>query len=486
MTFLRIIELVTGTMASSGGPGTSSVGTKRGHCGGARPKEPISNRAREVVPCERVPIILRGGFRAISGLEFQGQNLPKGRDLIPNLLNVQEVRHSGEETVKISGQIIRETNISEPPWNITFIVRMTDRTVIRANCTCYPGRSAKCKHAAAMFLFINEERSEGKTDAQQQWTAPSEKLMSLFPKGKTVQQIFEKGPKKVDKRRKDPEIQKTREMPPDRLESVRQVRVQKENEESCAQIVRDLEKIGLKSCSLYKSLSADTTVVPQLVEQPTEVHPEICEMFFKPGLQKGTVRAPKGNLDGFYFSHVICDDEERLSIFKKTMGQSVNKEWFREKKNRMSASVSRQLAFARTPETLKGHYFRAPFDTENLRYGRMTEPKAKEAYSKKYGRVVHESGLVVSQNYPWLCASPDGIVIVDNEIVVIEIKCPVSGQEGPIQVDYIKDGFLKRSHKYFAQVQVQMFCCNAKECHFFLYGHYDDVLIKIKRDDEFC
>ena len=39
---------------------------------------------------EPASIILRGGFRAISGLEFQVQNIPKGRELIPNMLNVQE------------------------------------------------------------------------------------------------------------------------------------------------------------------------------------------------------------------------------------------------------------------------------------------------------------------------------------------------------------------------------------------------------------
>jgi hypothetical protein len=32
----------------------------------------------------------------------------------------------------------------------------------------------------------------GKTDAQQQWTAPSKKMQDAFPKGQTVQQIFGK------------------------------------------------------------------------------------------------------------------------------------------------------------------------------------------------------------------------------------------------------------------------------------------------------
>jgi hypothetical protein len=41
-------------------------------------------------------------------------------------------------------------------------------------------------------LYINEERTVGKTDAQQQWTAPSKKMQEAFPKGQTVQQIYGK------------------------------------------------------------------------------------------------------------------------------------------------------------------------------------------------------------------------------------------------------------------------------------------------------
>ena len=133
-------------------------------------------------------------------------------------------------------------------------------------------------------------------------------------------------------------------MPPDRLQAVRHVKVQKENEEACAQIVRDLENVGLTNSALYKSLSADTTEVLQpSYDQELQVHPQIRAMFFNKGLQKGNARTPTdGNTAAFYFENIICDDEERLSIFIKTMGQSTNPEWFSEKKNRISASKSRQ------------------------------------------------------------------------------------------------------------------------------------------------
>jgi len=43
---------------------------------------------------------------------------------------------------------------------------------------------------SALYLHVNEERSESKTDAHQLWSTPSAKIQSQFPKGQTVEQIF--------------------------------------------------------------------------------------------------------------------------------------------------------------------------------------------------------------------------------------------------------------------------------------------------------
>lgn len=57
-------------------------------------------------------VILRGGFSSISGLEFQGQNLVKGRQILDNLFNIEEVQEEGKATT-ISARILRTTSINE-------------------------------------------------------------------------------------------------------------------------------------------------------------------------------------------------------------------------------------------------------------------------------------------------------------------------------------------------------------------------------------
>ena len=103
---------------------------------------------------------------------------------------------------------------------------------------------------------------------------------------------------------------------------------------------------------------------------------------------------------------------------------------------------------------------------------------------------MHDSGLVISRHHPWLAASPDGIIVTaENELIILELKCPASGRRGPIKVDFLVDGKLKTSHAYYAQVQIQLLACGANMCHFFVYASKEpkknSILLAIERDDVF-
>ena len=134
-------------------------------------------------------ITLRGAFSSINGMKFDGQKEVKGRRLMKNLMNVEEIITPGAATTVIQAKIIRQTNVTEAPYKLRFEVDST-RRVVESWCECVTGRTANCKHGASLYLYINEERSEGKTDKQQEWTTPSKKLLERFPKGQTVAQIY--------------------------------------------------------------------------------------------------------------------------------------------------------------------------------------------------------------------------------------------------------------------------------------------------------
>ena len=70
--------------------------------------------------------------------------------------------------------------------------------------------------------------------------------------------------------------------------------------------------------------------------------------------------------------------------------------------------------------------------------------------------------------------------------IVLEVKCPVSGRCGEPTGDFLKENTLKKTHRYFAQVQTQLLACDVKRGHFYVYGHQNSKLIIVERDDKFC
>jgi hypothetical protein len=97
---------------------------------------------------------------------------------------------------------------------------------------------------------------------------------------------------------------------------------------------------------------------------------------------------------------------------------------------------------------------------------------------------------VIKKNQPWISASPDGWFEDDEgKISLVEIKCPFqSKDQETINVNYVTtDGELKKSHLYYTQVQIQMYCCNSDNCVFFLYSKSaEPVIINVPFDKEFC
>lgn len=112
-------------------------------------------------------------------------------------------------------------------------------------------------------------------------------------------------------------------------------------------------------------------------------------------------------------------------------------------------------------------------------------------------RSLFQVGLVVLPEQPWLCCSPDGLVRLDNEIVLIEIKCSFKYKDTPF-IDYaerrtklqylifVNDEItLRRTHPYYTQIQVQLYILNLQRALLFVYSPKQSVIVSVKRDEVF-
>lgn len=135
----------------------------------------------------------------------------------------------------------------------------------------------------------------------------------------------------------------------------------------------------------------------------------------------------------------------------------------------------------------------------NTAYGTQTEMIAIETYSEMFNKKTIKAGLIIHSKYPWLCASPDLLVLSQNGEInkILEIKCPISCKNksmveegtGTLNLKYLKyeNGkvVLRSTHQYYTQCQMLMFVSELNECDLFIYNTIDPLLITIKKDKYF-
>lgn len=121
-----------------------------------------------------------------------------------------------------------------------------------------------------------------------------------------------------------------------------------------------------------------------------------------------------------------------------------------------------------------------------LTYGRTHEASAKDAYLKMNDDChLHECGFIVSNQMPFLGATPDGVVCKPGGQGIIEIKCPYSARNMTIKEacrslknfclteDENQEIHLKDSHEYYAQIQGQLMITGAEYCELIVYTSKD-------------
>ena len=116
---------------------------------------------------------------------------------------------------------------------------------------------------------------------------------------------------------------------------------------------------------------------------------------------------------------------------------------------------------------------------------KKTEGEARECFRKATNKDVIETGLIISQQNPWLAYSPDGVIFKDGKpSELLEIKCPFKGKSkdihtvvqsviGKVLIQEGENITLKKRHEYYGQVQLGMAVLNVKKASFVIYSSFD-------------
>jgi hypothetical protein len=206
---------------------------------------------------------------------------------------------------------------------------------------------------------------------------------------------------------------------------------------------------------------------------------------------------------------MLIDFPASKMIEKKTRFQSKSPFWHKARLYRVTASSfytivnprARSSAFKRFMGTKKF------FSCKSVEHGNKFEDAAFRKFIDKFPQLLPGQimdghtivGLLVNPSFPFCGASPDRLIKLNGELLLVEIKCPYHVyakkkslkqhiKDEKFYVSYDSDGnlCLKKEHAYYYQIQLQLVVANLRGAFFVMYVPPDDIVcLFIERDEEF-
>ena len=173
---------------------------------------------------------------------------------------------------------------------------------------------------------------------------------------------------------------------------------------------------------------------------------------------------------------------EREQLALDTIGQNKNHKWLEARRSKLTASHFHEISnsmrrtnkrYEKVRENLRDRLLTQADQTLDhipaVQYGLTNEPfvfqEVKEYFERIEQKPVVQCGMYLHPKYPFLGASPDGL-IGDN--CVLEIKCPFSIVDKNKLPPYLhwsaSTGMyhLEKKHPYYYQIQGEIMCTDKK------------------------
>ncbi|OXU16251.1 hypothetical protein TSAR_010168 [Trichomalopsis sarcophagae] len=435
-------------------------------------------------------VVIKTGFETIlHDIVFQPETVPKGKALVAanHVHNVEEHRKNGVSYL-IQAQVIRQASVTSTPYSTQLNID-ADRKIINVSCTCVYNKSGKCKHISALIYYVNNTDSLSKTDCEQQWGKPTTRqlVQEKYSKGRYFWEMFPPKEKlAVSDRQMELDISALTDPSP--LKTLLLESKKNKNDKEIKNLMDSMLKqvdviLQKEECTKYLNIIF-----------------AFCEK--KEVYAKNQI-VTKDAYD-YYQENIAMSRKNIIKLCSDTIDQANNEKWFDARSLRVSASKNVHEIKVRKTKTVESlvsqMLFPKTVKTAALSYGKENEVNAAKKYEKVYGVKVTKIGVLVSEKQPWLCASLDGIVIENGNIVkAVEFKCPSSCEKIPVvdfnqkkcNVNYLKfneeNVILKESAIYYTQCQVQLYVTGLNECDLFIYSPVQNgcVCIPVQRNDKF-
>lgn len=190
---------------------------------------------------------------------------------------------------------------------------------------------------------------------------------------------------------------------------------------------------------------------------------------------------------------------DRQEIEQATQLQRESPRWFLERRKRLTASnfgrickLQEKTPRGATVSQMISSSFKGNIHTE---YGITREPLAVQAIEEQMSITIKKSGLLIDKEFPFLAASPDGLIEDDG---MVEIKCPSSARDYtpkdaaeaiPSVKKWCKfsndEMVINTKHEYYYQVQGQLHIAERQYCLFVFWTPLGFTWQKIYKDEEF-
>ncbi|XP_039298924.1 uncharacterized protein LOC120354905 [Nilaparvata lugens] len=199
-----------------------------------------------------------------------------------------------------------------------------------------------------------------------------------------------------------------------------------------------------------------------------------------------------------FLASLVLSEESRHQLERRTVLQHHSAEWLEERRKRITASnfgrISKRRPNTGCENVVRELLYGGGKNCSAMEYGRMNEEAALKKVSEIAGQKILKCGLFIDADFPFLAASPDGLL--EDGHGIVEVKCPQTIKDLlPREAAKLKilkfckiedtNIELNTNHNYYYQIQGQLHITKRQYCLFCIWSPKGTEVVTVYKDEQF-